>query len=215
MKKHSVINVQYLISITAMIIFIWMLSIAQKAELTPFDSALFRLADSISNEGLIAFAEKVTIVGSGLVIGGGAFFLLLWLWFMRKNYLGMAVLVLGVAGSNLLKSWIKESVGRQRPESAVIMEEEFAFPSGHAMVSICFYVLLAFFIAKEMKSSSAKLIIYSICLLISFVSGMSRIILHVHYPSDVIGGYALGLVWLMLCFYIYRRFAGRFPKNGN
>ncbi|MET3696354.1 undecaprenyl-diphosphatase [Bacillus oleivorans] len=215
MDKEKTWNVLYLLTIPAMIVFIWMYSIAKQPELTAFDSVIFNIVDSISSEGLLTFAENITIVGSKLIIGGGAFLLLLWVWFMRKNYLGIAILVLGVAGSNFLKNLIKEWVGRERPESAVIIEEEFAFPSGHAMVSICFYVLLAFFIAKEFKSRSAKLMIYASSLLISFVSGMSRIILHVHYPSDVTGGYALGFVWLMFCLYIYRTFAGRFPKKEN
>lgn len=189
-----------------------MYTIAQKEEITSFDSSLFKLFDSFSGEGLVQFAEAITVVGSKPVVGGGAFILLLWLWFKRKNYLGMAVLALGVGGGNTLKNWIKEFVGRERPESALFAEEELAFPSGHAMVSLIFYVLLAFFIAKEFKSIHTKISIYTIGIMIALFSGTSRIILHVHYPSDVIGGYAAGYILLMLCLFIYHRFERRFHK---
>ncbi|GAA0314133.1 phosphatase PAP2 family protein [Bacillus carboniphilus] len=212
MNQRSMWILLYTMCIPALFIFFWMYSIAQTDGMTGFDSTIFSFFNAISGDVMVQVAKGVTIVGNKPTIIVGALLLLCWLWFKRKNYLGLAILALGVGGGNYLKNWLKEYVGRERPETALLAEEELAFPSGHAMISLVFYVLLAYFIAKEVQSRGAKITIYVTGILIAFLSGTSRIILHVHYPSDVIGGYALGFALLMLCLFLYRRYESKFPK---
>jgi len=78
----------------------------------------------------------------------------------------------------------------------MVVATGYSFPSGHAMVSLCFYGMLAFLIARRVKKWQYR---YGIAILTMFfiaAIGVSRIYLGVHYPSDIAAGFAAGAVWL-------------------
>ena len=67
------------------------------------------------------------------------------------------------------------------------------------MASMCFYGMLAFFLMREVKSWPVRLLIATFAIILSLVIGISRIYLGVHYPTDVVAGYAVGFMWLTFC----------------
>ena len=142
-----------------------------------------------------------------MVIGGGSLLFLLWLWFFKRNYWAMAIFAIGVGGGNLLNKWVKNSVARERPVGSLEAETmSYSFPSGHAMVGMVFYGLLAYFITKELKSKSIKWALGIAAGLIMLIMGVSRIGLNAHFTSDVIAGYALGTAWMLVCVYMSNRY---------
>jgi undecaprenyl-diphosphatase len=129
---------------------------------------------------------------------------LLVLWITKRDYTAMATIALAVGLGNEVNKLLKNWIGRERPELEHLDEvASLSFPSGHAMVGIVLYMLIAYFLVKYIPSKTGKWLAAIGCTIIILLLGMSRIILHVHYPTDVIGGYAFGFIWAFLWMLIY------------
>ena len=129
----------------------------------------------------------------------------------RRPGLCAAVNLLCAVGLNAL---LKQIVQRPRPEGfRLIAETGYSFPSGHSMVAMAFYGLLAWMVWHYEKDRFVKwLCVTGFCLGIVAV-GLSRIYLGVHYASDVIAGFCVSIAWLI----VYTRvFAPLFlPERGE
>jgi len=114
-------------------------------------------------------------------------------WFKGIVFVSAA---LGAAGLNVL---LKDGFGRSRPAlwDRVVDVQYSSFPSGHAMVSLVIYGLAGYLLSTRSRYRS-DLILALTVLLIGLI-GLSRLYLGVHWPTDVIAGYAAGLVWLVAC----------------
>lgn len=114
----------------------------------------------------------------------------------RSQAMTVAIGGFGALGLNLL---LKRLFERSRPElwSRVVEVKFYSFPSGHAMLSIVMYGLLGYLLANHYRKYR-NLIILLMSLLIALI-GFSRMYFGVHWPTDIIAGYAAGFVWLMTC----------------
>lgn len=111
----------------------------------------------------------------------------------------------GVGGLALIY-FMKMFFERARPLDPILYREEsFSFPSGHATFSFIFYGTMAYFIWLTNLPKIWKIIAMTFLILLSLTIGFSRIYLHVHYASDVLGGFCLGYSWLFLMIYTFRR----------
>lgn len=108
---------------------------------------------------------------------------------------------LGVAagGAILLNCLLKLLFGRARPAlwDRLIHVGLHSFPSGHAMVSIVIYGFIGYILAKQFPQWQGQIFALTFVLIVAI--GFSRLYLGVHWPTDVIAGYAAGLVWLIAC----------------
>ncbi len=131
--------------------------------------------------------------------------LLLVLYFLFiKKYRWYSIKIPVIAlSSMLLMFFLKQIFGRNRPLMPLLNEAKgLSFPSGHAMVSITFYGLLIYLVWENVANKWIKgLIMISLFLLILFI-GLSRVYLRVHFASDVLAGFCLGLMWLILSLWI-------------
>lgn len=128
----------------------------------------------------------------------------------KKLSLYFAISTLGIWQLNeLLKNIFK----RTRPEAFnVIKVTGYSFPSGHAMIFLSWSIMLIY-ILYIIKLKKEKFYLYSTLLILtSFAVGISRIYLGVHYPSDVIAGWIVGLLWASSSIAIHRIFIF---KNGS
>ncbi|OKL35838.1 phosphatase PAP2 family protein [Domibacillus mangrovi] len=148
-----------------------------------------------------------SFLGSEMMLGGGAVLLICFLaW--KRNIIGVIVVLIGVGGGNILNKALKEWVARERP-AFPHSEDGFSFVSGHAMVGIIFYLLLAYFLSMY---TNKKKVVYSIALLLAFLSGISRVAEKAHYATDVAGGWLLGaaiffLLVSILNYYVFKKAA--------
>ena len=112
----------------------------------------------------------------------------------------IAIVAIGRGLSELQKYW----VARVRPdvEPHLVMVKTSSFPSGHATSSMIFFLTLALVLAAGTRWQRPAVIG---AILLSLAIGTSRVMLGVHWPSDVIGGWAFGLLWVLLTL----RLAGR------
>jgi undecaprenyl-diphosphatase len=140
----------------------------------------------------------------GLTNLGGARFLIpvavlggLWLLYRRRP--GDALTLLGaVLLGKLLVLVQKAWLARLRPEENMRLVEvsDLSFPSGHAANSMVLYLMLALLLFDDPRK---RRIAAACAIALSGLIGLSRPLLGVHWPSDVVGGWAFGLLWVMLC----------------
>ena len=98
----------------------------------------------------------------------------------------------------------KNIIMRERPMLSLIEKpSDFSFPSGHTMCSVAFYGFIVYLLLKNIKNYFLKwLIVFVFSMLVIFI-GISRIYLNVHYFTDVIGGFILGSICLLMIINIY------------
>ena len=106
------------------------------------------------------------------------------------------------AGGGLLDVVLKLVIRRPRPPGAAAFLQHFSwsFPSGHAMASLIGYGMLAYVLTLLwIHHRSAQIAVVLGAALLIIAIGFSRLYLGVHYFSDVVGGYAAGVLWLSAC----------------
>jgi membrane-associated phospholipid phosphatase len=160
------------------------------------------------------FFLLLTELGDKKGIGIVALIVLGWLLLIKRNFLGAAAITLSVALGNEVNKLLKDLISRQRPDLDHLAHvDSLSFPSGHAMVGLICYFFIAYLVIEELKSVTAKKLVILFTALLLLLIGASRIILQVHYPTDVIGGFAFGYIWVMLSIIIYKFFKKKLKYN--
>jgi undecaprenyl-diphosphatase len=130
---------------------------------------------------------------------------------LRRQYHGLALLLGATLGGQLLNAFLKATFARPRPDPLLHLTEvnSMSFPSGHAMDSAIIYLTMAALLARFVEPRLLKLYFLGLAAVLTFLIGISRIYLGVHYPSDVLAGWVAGLAWGTLCWtvasYLQRR----------
>jgi membrane-associated phospholipid phosphatase len=164
----------------------------------PGDLNLTLLFQSLHSDTLLSFMKGVSYITGGwrsalLVIAGG----IVVGWRLGKLE---AVLVIAAGLVSLLDSALKLVVGRPRPTPALVqvwvVEHDNGFPSGHAFYSMVFLGLMAYFAFTYLRKTGLWLFIVASLLVLIILVGASRVYLGAHWPSDVLGGYVVGAVFL-------------------
>jgi undecaprenyl-diphosphatase len=124
-----------------------------------------------------------------------------------KKHKWYSIKVPAIAISSLaLMFGLKNLFDRDRPLVPLLEEARgLSFPSGHALMSVTFYGLLIYIVFKGFKNKAFKWTLISMLLLLILTIGFSRIYLRVHYASDVIAGFCVGLLWLVICVWILNK----------
>jgi len=136
------------------------------------------------------------------------------LYFIVKKYWYQAGLILAASGGGaIIAAIVKILVNRPRPTNSLVFETGMSFPSQHALMSLIFFSLLLFGGAKLIKNNWLKYLFIAANALIILLVGFSRIYLKVHWFSDVVAGYALGLFWLTLLILVFRIIKELYKKN--
>jgi len=146
----------------------------------------------------------VTMMGSLKVIALLAFAFLLLILFKRKTAYLYPFLI-ATLGSSLVTFVLKLLVQRARPELAMLNETTFSFPSGHATIAIGFYGFMMLILGKKLSSKSQRILTFMVGSLLILGIGFSRIFFNVHYLSDVLAGYAVGMAGLIISIRILRK----------
>jgi membrane-associated phospholipid phosphatase len=162
----------------------------------------------------IPFFNQVSELGDKMAIGIVALLMLSWLLLKKRNFAGSAMLALSIALANEIYKMLKDWFVRPRPDiEHLVQVEGYSYPSGHALVGMALYFTAAYLLIEGMKSNIAKWLIALLAVVILLLIGASRIILQVHYFSDVLGGFALGFLWAAIWIFFYHSFKQRYTKK--
>lgn len=157
-------------------------------------------ADPLGPRWLQEMGRDLTALGGvavlTLVTAAAAGFL----WLSRRRR-SLGFLLVAVAGGQLLSLGLKRWFGRPRPD--LVPHGSFvytaSFPSGHAMMSAVTYLTIAALLARVVPGRRMKLFVMAWALAFTGLAGVSRVYLAVHWPTDVVAGWALGASWAVAC----------------
>jgi len=116
----------------------------------------------------------------------------------KKKWHKAALFVLSMVGGVVLELVVKLIIQRSRPSNALATTTSYSFPSGHSATALIFFLMLAYCFKDDIKNKFWKCAFIATNIILILLIGFSRIYLRVHWLSDVIGGFALGLLWLIL-----------------
>lgn len=144
----------------------------------------------------------VSYFGSGLFLLPAYFYIIYYLFSKgRKTY---AIFVFTVSMSGLLLGWVlKELFQRPRPLHHMVSAGGYSFPSGHSLGGFIFCFLLIFLIGKLKTGRMNKYFLYFISAVLGILIGFSRVYLHVHYATDVIGSFFVAIGWFALVYLLF------------
>ena len=146
------------------------------------------------------WSREITSLGSGAVLSLMTLLVVGYL-LIERWYASAVLVVVSVGGGTLLTAGLKGYFERDRPNAVPHLTDALfkSYPSGHSMMSSVVYLTLAVLLARTMKRRRVKIYFVSAALFLSFLVGLSRVYLGVHYPTDVVAGWAGGTAWALLC----------------
>jgi membrane-associated phospholipid phosphatase len=162
----------------------------------PLDRALYETLYAGHRPALLLVARVLTALGEPTVLIGACVACAVWLWRVGRARLGLVLLLIALIGRGLSEVQ-KYSIARVRPnlEPHLVVVQTSSFPSGHAASSMIFYLALALALTAHNRW---RRVAAAGAILLSLLIGTSRVMLGVHWPSDVIGGWAFGMLWVLL-----------------
>lgn len=168
-----------------------------------FDTHVFTSILPYINAANTGMMQVITFFGSAQFLVPANTLLILFVLFIKKQQYDAlkisAITIIGTAVLFLLKFLLQ----RQRPLLPLIAKAHgYSFPSGHSFSSVVFYGMLAYIGYKNIKNNFLKWSLIVLLFMLAGMVGFSRIYLKLHYASDVIAGFSLGIIWLLLAKWI-------------
>ncbi len=163
-----------------------------------FDTHFLLWLHQFSNPSLNNLMLTITNLGNPNFVVVVVTLSLAVLWWRRYRQ-EAKIFAIACLGAFILNTVLKLLFSKPRPElwDRLITEQSFSFPSGHALGSLVLYGFLAYLLATYHPKFSQ--FIYSMAGVVIAAIGISRLYLGVHWPTDVIAGYGVGFLWLMMC----------------
>jgi len=168
-----------------------------EAEAFPFDAPILHMAHDMARHGFDQLFLLFSAIGYEYGVVPFDIVLVLALAWKRRFREGLFAGV-ALAGSALLNIAAKQAFARERPSlwESISPEDSFSFPSGHAMGSMTLAVVL---IALAWPTRWRTATLVAMAIFVPMVA-LSRIYLGVHYPSDILAGWAAASVWAVGCY---------------
>ena len=144
-----------------------------------------------------------TFLGTHIFLIPANLILVSYFLFIKKHrWYSIKIPVVAISSLALMFS-LKYLFRRNRPLTPLLEHAKgYSFPSGHALMSFTFYGLLIYLTWINVKNKWLKWLSITALALLIFIIGLSRVYLRVHYASDVIAGYCLGCIWLLLSVWV-------------
>lgn len=182
----------------ALLLFVWLGYQVRSGVPTDFDLTIRAAVRSLETARLSSVMWGASYYGAPrlllpLSLAAAALFLL------RGWRRGAGLVLVTLAGAALLDVGLKELFARTRPQAFFDFyptPESFSFPSGHSLFAVCFFGGIAVLLSHRLQGRFAQALVWAVAVVAILLIGVSRVYLGVHYPTDVIGGFAVGIVWV-------------------
>lgn len=161
------------------------------------DHAAAQLIARYRPSAFIAPVAWITNLGAPAVVSTVTIATCLLLYLLGRSFAAVGLL-LSVLGASLFTTLGKLAFQRPRPEEAVLFEPSHSFPSGHATLSVAVYAFVGYLLIRMAAGWNTRVRLFFATAGLVLLIGLSRIVLGVHYLSDVWAGYLVGTMWLIV-----------------
>ena len=163
---------------------------------TPRRTALMQTASALARPDIMTNIGVLAVLGA---------------WRFKKLRPQCILLAVSLTGGGILIGGMKTRYERARPTliEALAKEGTFSFPSGHSFISLCFYGILTYWWFRARSDFFQRAVVLMASGSGIALIGASRVYLGVHYPSDVLAGYASAVPWLTACLTAYHQYERR------
>ena len=167
-------------------------------------------AENITSTGLVIMNIVTDILNpkflSVVLLIGIIYFI------FRKKWRYAVITAASLVGGLAIITLLKEIVARARPIGGLIIETDFSFPSGHAVMATIFFVLAIYIFAPKIQSAIWRKLFIALCVLLTVLAGVSRLYLGVHWFSDILAGICIGFLWVMLVVFLIKKVSLRYNQ---
>lgn len=173
----------------------WLLQIGR----VPDDSGTMR-----GPRWLPEMVRDITALGSVVVLAINTVAVVGFLWLSGKRRTAVFLAVATIGGA-LMASGLKLAFDRPRPNVVPHLAHvsSASFPSGHSMMAAVTYLTLGGMVMAVVEGRLLKMYVLGLAVALSVLIGVSRVLLGVHYPSDVLAGWTIGLAWSEACWLVH------------
>jgi membrane-associated phospholipid phosphatase len=189
-------------ALLTLIFVIWLVFIANN---TRPDEVVFDLVAPYTNGERTDWMKKISFLGNHQFLIPANLLLIAFFITVKKHKDALLVTIVALSSLGLM-SLLKNLTQRYRPAYPLVDGiTNYSFPSGHALMSVAFYGILAFYAVKMIKNPVIKITILLLLFAVTLLIGFSRIYLRVHYTTDVIAGFSIGVCWMLFCFWLLQK----------
>jgi membrane-associated phospholipid phosphatase len=184
------------VSLVCAILFIALGEDVHEAATLPTDQRILRTIDGHTASWPVAVPNDVSLVGGEVETAVIGLAIAAW-FFVRRRWLNALLFVGAVGGYGVLTLLVKNLVQRERPIAFFrVPESGYGFPSGHTMGATCLAFALGFILWRCTARPGLKALGMVVLVVGVAAIALSRLILGVHYPTDVLGSLLLGTAWM-------------------
>ena len=200
-----------------LLVFLKLSGAVMQGETMAFDKWVvesFRKADDpsrpIGPPWLASAMMDITALGGPTVIFMVVLAVIGFLVLQGRYWTALFIFLIALSGEALNYA-LKATFFRPRPSSVLHLREAFStsFPSGHAMQSAIIYLTLGAMLMRLAQGRLTKIYCCAAAMVLTFLVGLSRVYLGVHYPTDVIAGWVVGLFWASICWLVAQHYEVR------
>jgi len=202
---------KFLFAVAMLLLFLFIAHEVIREKEVMFDNGINRWMDSFSNPQVTSIMSVITFFGSVYFLVPAYLLLAIWLWIRISRTAGLYFFCISAIGTVVMVA-AKYLFHRNRPEIPLVHAVGgFSFPSGHVTSSIIFFGWLGYILIARLRIRGwLRWFIILLAILICGAIGFSRVYLEVHYATDVLAGFCLGILYFMISMY----FRGRFIQKG-
>ena len=165
----------------------------------PLDLAVFDRLKHLPSARRNRFMVLITFLGTHkFLVPANLLLIAYFLFVARLTWFSIRVFAISLS-SLILMFLLKWLFQRKRPLSPLLQAARgLSFPSGHAIMSVSFFGLLVYWVVNSELPHAVIILLTVILVMLIIMIGFSRVYLRVHYASDVLAGFIIGLIWLLI-----------------
>lgn len=197
-------------AVAALIFFSWLTDQVFEGDAEKFDAATRAAVHQLASPAMTVIMRFFSFIGSTLMLTIGTAIVVI--WFASRRWGREAKLfAITMIGGSLLNMTLKLTFKRSRPIPFFDPwpPETYSFPSGHSLMSACFFGALAAILNARIKKKRLRAIVWVLATVMFLLVGFSRIYLGVHHTTDVIAGFAAALIWIVFVRFVEMQLARR------